>query len=37
MTAAFNYMLSQAETGMLCAIGMTSGVIPLVNATARRK
>jgi acyl-CoA dehydrogenase len=31
MTAALNYMLSQAETGMLCAIGMTSGVIPLVQ------
>jgi alkylation response protein AidB-like acyl-CoA dehydrogenase len=28
---ALNYMLSQAETGMLCAVGMTSGVIALVQ------
>ncbi len=26
-----NYMLSQAETGMLCAVGMTSGVTALVE------
>jgi alkylation response protein AidB-like acyl-CoA dehydrogenase len=26
-----NYMLSQAETGMLCAVGMTSGVTGLVE------
>jgi hypothetical protein len=31
MTAALNYLLSQAETGMLCAVGMTSGVIGLVQ------
>jgi acyl-CoA dehydrogenase len=27
---AYHYLLSQAETGMLCAIGMTSGVLRLV-------
>ncbi len=34
MTAALNYLLSQAETGMLCAIGMTSGVLGLVSRYA---
>jgi alkylation response protein AidB-like acyl-CoA dehydrogenase len=34
MTTALNYMLSQAETGMLCAIGMTSGVVALVRRYA---
>jgi alkylation response protein AidB-like acyl-CoA dehydrogenase len=28
---ALNYLLSQAETGMLCSIGMTSGVVGLVR------
>ena len=32
--SAANYMLSQAETGMLCAIGMTSGVRLLVERYA---
>lgn len=31
---ALNYMLSQAEIGMLCSIGMTSGVIGLVKRFA---
>ncbi|MFZ0886987.1 MAG: acyl-CoA dehydrogenase family protein, partial [Candidatus Binataceae bacterium] len=31
MQAALTYMLSQAETGMLCAVGMTSGVIALIE------
>jgi alkylation response protein AidB-like acyl-CoA dehydrogenase len=31
MGIALQYMLSQAETGMLCATGMTSGVIMLVR------
>jgi alkylation response protein AidB-like acyl-CoA dehydrogenase len=31
---ALNYMLSQAEIGMLCSIGMTSGVIGLVRRFA---
>ena len=31
LATATNYLLSQAETGMLCSIGMTSGVIGLVN------
>ena len=34
MTTALNYLLSQAETGMLCAVGMTSGVIGLVQRFA---
>jgi alkylation response protein AidB-like acyl-CoA dehydrogenase len=34
MTTAMNYLLSQAETGMLCAIGMTSGVVSLVRRYA---
>jgi acyl-CoA dehydrogenase len=34
MTTALNYLLSQAETGMLCAIGMTSGVLGLVSRYA---
>jgi acyl-CoA dehydrogenase len=34
MATALNYMLSQAETGMLCAIGMTSGVVGLVQRYA---
>lgn len=34
MPTALNYMLSQAETGMLCAIGMTSGVTELVSRYA---
>ncbi|HYB91495.1 MAG TPA: acyl-CoA dehydrogenase family protein [Candidatus Binataceae bacterium] len=34
MTAALNYLLSQAETGMLCAVGMTTGVIALVRRYA---
>ncbi len=29
---AFSYLLSQAETGMLCAVGMTSGAEGLVRA-----
>lgn len=31
---ALNFMLSQAETGMLCATGMTSGVVELVSRYA---
>lgn len=31
---ALNFMLSQAETGMLCAIGMTSGVADLISRYA---
>jgi alkylation response protein AidB-like acyl-CoA dehydrogenase len=34
MAAALNYLLSQAETGMLCAIGMTSGVVSLIRRYA---
>jgi acyl-CoA dehydrogenase len=34
MATALNYMLSQAETGMLCATGMTSGVLALVRRFA---
>ncbi len=34
MPTALNYMLSQAEIGMLCSIGMTSGVIGLVKKFA---
>ncbi len=31
VATALSYMLSQAETGMLCAVGMTNGVIALVE------
>ena len=31
VTTAANYLLSQAETGMLCATGMTEGVVGLVQ------
>jgi alkylation response protein AidB-like acyl-CoA dehydrogenase len=34
MATGMNYLLSQAETGMLCAIGMTSGVVALVRRYA---
>ncbi len=34
MATALNFMLSQAETGMLCATGMTSGVLALVRRFA---
>jgi alkylation response protein AidB-like acyl-CoA dehydrogenase len=34
MVTALNYLLSQAETGMLCAVGMTNGVIGLVQRFA---
>jgi alkylation response protein AidB-like acyl-CoA dehydrogenase len=34
MGLALQYMLSQAETGMLCATGMTSGVVMLVGRYA---
>jgi acyl-CoA dehydrogenase len=34
MAIALNFMLSQAETGMLCATGMTSGVFALVRRFA---
>ncbi len=34
MATALNFMLSQAETGMLCATGMTSGVFALVRRFA---
>ncbi len=32
--AAANYLLSQADTGMVCSLGMTSGVAGLVDAYA---
>lgn len=32
--AAVNYLLSQADTGMVCSLGMTSGVAGLVDAYA---
>lgn len=32
--AATNYLLSQADTGMVCSLGMTSGVAALVDAYA---
>ena len=32
--AASNYLLSQADTGMVCSLGMTSGVAGLVDAYA---
>jgi len=32
--AACNYLLSQADTGMLCAVGMTNGVVGLVERFA---
>src|SRR5262249_58861732 len=34
MTAALNYLTCQADTGLMCAIGMTSGVIGLVERFA---
>ncbi len=34
MLAAANYLLSQADTGMVCSLGMTSGVAGLVDAYA---
>jgi acyl-CoA dehydrogenase len=34
MLAAANYLLSQADTGMVCSLGMTSGVAGLVQAYA---
>jgi alkylation response protein AidB-like acyl-CoA dehydrogenase len=34
MTTAMDYLLAQAETGMLCATGMTGGVIALVQRYA---
>jgi acyl-CoA dehydrogenase len=34
LTAAFNYLLSQSDTGIVCATGMTSGVISLVDRFA---
>ncbi len=34
LATALNYMLAQADTGMLCAVGMTSGVITLVKRYA---
>lgn len=32
LMVAYHYLLSQAETGMLCSIGMTTGVLRLVEA-----
>lgn len=37
LTTTCNYLLSQAETGMLCAVGMTSGVIGLVERFATQE
>jgi len=34
MTAALNYLTCQADTGLMCAIGMTSGVVGLVERFA---
>jgi acyl-CoA dehydrogenase len=34
LVAACNYLLSQADTGMLCAVGMTNGVVGLVERFA---
>ena len=34
MTGALNYLLCQADTGLMCAIGMTSGVVGLVERFA---
>jgi acyl-CoA dehydrogenase len=34
LNAAFNYLLSQSDTGMVCATGMTDGVIDLVDRFA---
>lgn len=34
LVTAFTYLLSQADTGMVCATGMTDGVISLVNRYA---
>ncbi|MFA5565518.1 MAG: acyl-CoA dehydrogenase family protein [Acidimicrobiia bacterium] len=34
VTAAANYLLSQADTGMVCSLGMTSGVAGLVASYA---
>lgn len=32
VNTAFSYLLSQAETGMLCAVGMTSGAASLIES-----
>lgn len=32
VATAFSYLISQAETGMLCAVGMTSGAASLIEA-----
>ncbi len=37
LTTTCNYLLSQAETGMLCAVGMTGGVILLVERFATQE
>jgi len=37
MQTACNYLLSQADTGLVCATGMTSGVVGLVERFASRE